>query len=152
MSYEAELPIPSPGDPPAVRGSYLLMFDPVFGPFFWGKVLSTFGIWIYNIVAVIVAFQITGSALVVGLVSAIQFAPQLLFAPLSGKMADRGNAALQIVLGRALIALGSGGLATWIWLVGVEALPGAAPVLGSSLLVGLGSSWAGQRCSRSCLR
>lgn len=114
------------------------MLDPVFGPFFWGKVVSTFGVWIYNIVAAIVAFQITGSALVVGLVSVMQFTPQLLFAPLSGKLADRGNASLQIVLGRVLTAFGSGGLAAWIALTGVDGLPGAAPVLASSLIVGFG--------------
>ena len=95
MTYETELPAPSP--PPGdradrkVRGSYQLMFDPLFGPLFWGKLVSSSGIWIHNIVAAIVAYDLTGSALVVGLVSVVQFAPQLLFAPLSGKMADRGN-------------------------------------------------------------
>lgn len=80
--------------------------------------------------AAIVAFELTGSALVVGAVTAVQFAPQLLFAPLSGKMADCGNAALQIVAGRMLTGLGSGGLALWILLSGgVDGLPGAAPVV-----------------------
>ena len=139
MSYEAEIPTRQSDRAVTVRGSYRLMFDRVFGPFFWGKVLSSLGIWIHNIVAAIVAFQITGSALVVGLVSVVQFAPQLLFAPLSGKMADRGNAALQIVIGRFLTGLGSAGLAVWIWLVGgVDGLPGAGPVLASSLIVGFG--------------
>ena len=115
------------------------MFAPVFGPFFWGKVLSSAGIWVHNIVAAIVAYELTGSALVVGLVTAVQFAPQLLFAPLSGKMADRGNAPVQIVLGRMLTGVGSAGLALWIWLVGgIDGLPGAGPVLGASLVVGLG--------------
>lgn len=136
-SPEEKVAAPPRDDTAPVRGSYRLMFDPVFGPFFWGKVLSSFGVWIYNIVAAIVAFQITGSALVVGLVSVMQFAPQLLFAPLMGKMADRGNETLQIVLGRLLTAIGSGGLAFWIWLTGVEGLP-AATLLASSLVVGLG--------------
>jgi MFS family permease len=139
MSYEAELPARWTEDAPRPRGSYRLMFAPVFGPFFWGKVLSSAGIWVHNIVAAIVVFQITGSALMVGVVSAVQFAPQLLFAPLSGKMADRGNAAMQIVAGRVLTGLGSAGLALWIWLAGgVDALPGAGPVIGASLVVGLG--------------
>lgn len=139
MSYEAEIPTRWTEGARRPRGSYRLMFDPVFGPFFWGKVLSSSGIWIHNIVAAIVAFELTGSALVVGAVSAVQFAPQLLFAPLSGKMADRGNAALQIVAGRILTGLGSGGLALWIWLAGgVNGLPGAAPVMGASLVVGFG--------------
>lgn len=138
MSNDGRIVTPEGAEAPEPRGSYRLMFDPVFGPFFWGKVVSTFGVWIYNIVAAIVAFQITGSAFVVGLVSVMQFLPQLLFAPLSGKMADRGNASTQIVLGRLLTAFGSGGLALWIGLTGVEGLPGAAPVLASSLIVGMG--------------
>ena len=139
MSYEAGIPARQAEPTPQVRGSYRLMFDPVFGPFFWGKVLSSSGIWIHNIVAAVVAFELTGSALVVGLVSAVQFAPQLLFAPLSGKMADRGNAASQIVAGRFVTGLGSGGLAVWIWLAGgTDGLPGAAPVVAASLVVGIG--------------
>lgn len=124
---------------PQPRSSYRLMVDPVFGPFLWGKVVSSAGIWIHNIVAAIVAFEITGSTFVVGLVSAVQFGPQLFLAPLSGKLADRGNAVLQIVVGRLLTALGSGLLAVWIWLAGgVDGLPGAGPVIGASLIVGLG--------------
>ena len=139
MKRQVEVPTRDGADRPSPRGSYRLMFDPVFGPFFWGKVLSSSGIWIHNIVAAIVAFELTGSALVVGLVSMVQFAPQLLFAPLSGKMADRGNAALQIVIGRLLTGLGSAGLAAWIWLAGgLDGLPGVAPVLASSLVVGIG--------------
>jgi MFS family permease len=120
------------------RGSLGLLVDPVFGPFFAGKLLSTAGIWIHNIVAAILAFQLTRSAFVVGLVSVAQFAPQLLFAPLSGAMADRGDRRKQLVLGRLIAAAGSGGLASWIALVGVDGLPGAAPVVGAALVVGIG--------------
>ena len=122
-----------------VRGSFGLMVDPVFGPFFWGKVLNSAGLWIHNIVAAIVAYEISASAFVVGLVTAVQFAPQLVLAPLSGKMADRGNAPLQIILGRLLTTTGSGGLAVWLWLAGGTAgLPGPTPVLLASLVVGIG--------------
>lgn len=121
------------------RSRAQLMFDPVFGPYFWGKLLAGSGIWIHNVVAAIVVYQVTGQASMVGLVSAVQFAPQLLLAPLSGKMADRGNGPLQIALGRLLTGLGSMGLAGWLWLVGgVEALSGAGPVVLASALVGMG--------------
>jgi MFS family permease len=120
------------------RGALALVVDPVFGPFFAGKLLSTAGIWIHNIVAAILAFQLTGSAFVVGLVSVAQFAPQLLFAPLSGAIADRGDRRRQLVLGRVIAAAGSGGLAVWILVVGVDGLPGAAPVVGAALVVGIG--------------
>lgn len=44
----------------------------MFGPFFGAKLLSTAGAWIHNIVAAILAFELSGSALVVGLVSVAQ--------------------------------------------------------------------------------
>lgn len=139
MSRAVEGPQAGEGTPQEPRSSYALMVDPVFGPFLWGKVISSAGIWIHNIVAAIVAFELTGSALVVGIVNAVQFVPQLLLAPLSGKMADRGNAGLQIVVGRLLTAAGSASLALWIWLAGgVSGLPGAGPVIAASLVVGLG--------------
>ncbi len=124
--------------PPAPRGSFRLLADPVFGPFFVGKLLSTAGIWIHNVVAAILAFELSGSAFVVGLVSVAQFGPQLIFAPLSGAMADRGDRRRQVVLGRVIAAAGSGGLALWIAVVGVDGLPGAWPVVAAALVVGIG--------------
>jgi MFS family permease len=122
----------------SARGTFGLLVDPVFGRYFVGKLLSTAGIWIHNIVAAILAFQLTGSAFVVGLVSVAQFAPQLIFAPLSGALADRGNRRRQIVLGRLVVTCGSGGLALWLALAGVEGLPGAWPVVLAALIVGIG--------------
>lgn len=124
--------------PPPARGAPRLLVDPVFGPFFAGKLVSTAGIWIHNIVAAILAYELSGSALVVGMVSVAQFGPQLLFAPLSGAVADRGDRRRQLVAGRAIAAAGSGGLAVTIWLVGVDGLPGAWPVVLAALVVGIG--------------
>ncbi len=124
------------GSPP--RGSLRLLVDPVFGPFFVGKLLSTAGIWIYNIVAAILAYELSGSAFVVGLVSVAQFGPQLLFAPLSGAVADRGDRRRQVVVGQLISAFGAGGLAVWVALVGVEGLPGAWPVIAAAFVVGIG--------------
>ena len=126
-----------PADAPP-RTSWQLLRDPVFGPFFAGKAVSTAGIWVHNIVAAILAWELSGSALVVGLVSVAQFGPQLLFAPLSGAWADRGDRRRQVITGRLIAAGGSGGLALWLALVGVEGLPGAWPVVVAALVVGIG--------------
>lgn len=115
-----------------------MLIDPVFGPFFAGKLLSTAGIWIHNVVAAILAYELSGSALVVGVVSVAQFGPQLVFAPLSGAFADRGDRRLQVVLGRAIAATGSGSLAVAIMIVGVDGLPGAWPVVAAAFVVGVG--------------
>jgi MFS family permease len=131
---------PSPTLPATAppRTSWQLLADPVFGPFFAGKALSTAGIWVHNIVAAILAWELSGSAFVVGLVSVAQFGPQLVFAPLSGAMADRGDRRRQLITGRLIAASGSGGLALWIAVVGVDGLPGAWPVVATALVVGLG--------------
>ncbi|MFU8840861.1 MAG: MFS transporter [Nitriliruptoraceae bacterium] len=123
---------------PAPRTGWQLLRDPVFGPFFAGKALSTAGIWVHNIVAAILAWELSRSALVVGLVSVAQFGPQLLFAPLSGALADRGDRRRQLVVGRLIAAGGSLALAGWIAAVGVDGLPGAWPVLAAALVVGVG--------------
>jgi len=125
--------VPDPG-----RGPARLLVDPVFGPYIVGKLVGTAGMWVFSISAAIVAFELTRSAFVVGLVSIAQFAPQLLLAPLSGAIADRGDRRRQIVLGRLLVVLGSGGLAAWLAASGVDDLPGAWPVLLASMVVGLG--------------
>ena len=132
MSTEPETQLPP-------RGPLNLLVDPVFGGIFWGKLLASAGVWVHSIVAAIVVFDATGSALMVGLVSVAQFAPQLVLSPLSGTWADRGHAPRQILVGRVLCTLGSGTLALWMWLV-----PGASDalvtslVLLASLVVGLG--------------
>jgi MFS family permease len=126
------------GAEPAARTGWQLLRDPVFGPFFAGKAISTAGIWVHNIVAAILAWELSRSALVVGLVSVAQFGPQLLFAPLSGAFADRGDRRRQLVVGRLIAASGSFALAGWIAAVGVEGLPGAWPVVATALVVGVG--------------
>jgi MFS family permease len=124
------------------RTAFQLVRDSNFGTLFWGKLATTIGVWIHNTVASIVAFQITGSALVVGLISVAQFTPQLLLTPLSGKLTDLGHGHMQILLGRVLCTTGSAGLALWIWWAPTGA-GGAWPLLVSSLVVGIGFSIGG---------
>ncbi|MDN5853343.1 MAG: MFS transporter, partial [Actinomycetia bacterium] len=119
------------------RGPLALVVDRQFGSVFWGKLLTATGVWVHSITAAIVMYQLTGSALFVGLVSVAQFAPQLLLTPLSGSLADRGNPVVQIVLGRLVCLIGSGLLAVWFWVVGTDDA-GAASVLVCSFIVGLG--------------
>lgn len=117
----------------APRGWWSLVCSVPFGPYFWGKVGWTVGVWIHSVVAAILAFEVTGSAMFVGAVTAAQFLPQLLFTPLAGAFADHGDVTRQIVWGRVVSAVGSLGLA-------VATLAGTPPVaiLLSSLCVGAG--------------
>ena len=125
--------------PPQPRGPFRLMFDPVFGALFWGKMFAVVGVWTHSIVAAIVMYDATRSALMVGLVGVVQFGPQLILSPTSGKWADTGNPARQILLGRVMCAAGSGLAAAWLFFdTSLAGMSAAIPVLLGSLLVGFG--------------
>lgn len=133
----------TPTDDPSPRGSFGLLRDRTFGPFFAGKLLSTIGVWIHNIAAAIVVWDLTRSTLLVGAVSIGQFTPQLLLAPWSGARADRGDRRKQLLAGRMVTAAGSGGLALWIWLIGIDGTSGAAVVIAAATVVGIGFALGG---------
>ena len=97
------------------RGAVGLMFDRVFGALFWGKIFSVVAVWTHGIVAAIVIYDATRSALMVGMVGVAQFGPQLLLTPTSGKWADTGNPVRQNLLGRVFCATGSGVVAGWLF-------------------------------------
>jgi MFS family permease len=125
--------------PPRSRGAIGLMFDPVFGALFWGKMFAVVAVWTHSIVAAIVMYDATGSALMVGLVGVVQFGPQLILSPTSGKWADTGNPARQILVGRVLCVAGSGSAAAWLFVdPGLQGMSAAIPVLVGSTLVGFG--------------
>ena len=125
--------------PPRARSALGLMFDPVFGTLFWGKMFSVVAVWTHGIVAAIVMYDATRSALMVGLVGVVQFAPQLILSPISGKWADTGNPARQILLGRVLCVAGSGFVATWLFLEpDMQGTSAAVPILLGTALVGFG--------------
>lgn len=130
--------IGSAGERPP-RGALRLLVDPAFGTIFWGKLCAAAGVWIHGIVAVVLVYAGTGSALMVGLVSVVQFAPQLILSPISGGMADRGNAARQILLGRTMCFLGSASLTVWVAVYGAPiGMAESSVVLVFSFVVGLG--------------
>src|SRR5690606_15391845 len=129
----------SSAEPLPPRGTFGLIIDRQFGAIFWGKLLSGIGVWIQAIVAAIVVYAATDSALWVGLVSAAQFAPQLVLSPLSGKWADRGNIAFQLIVGRALTMAGAAFLTFWCWIDGdPQGYGGAVAVLFGSFVTGIG--------------
>lgn len=124
---------------PHARGALGLIVDPVFGALFWGKIFSVVAVWTHGIVAAIVMYDATRSALMVGMVGVVQFAPQLILSPTSGKWADTGDPARQILLGRVLCVLGSGATAAWLFAEpNQRGMSAAIGVLAGTLLVGFG--------------
>ena len=55
-----------------------------FGPYFVGNALSASGLWFQNLAAAILVFRLTGSELLLGVLTFSQFAPTLLLAPWAG--------------------------------------------------------------------
>ncbi|TQK29616.1 MFS transporter [Arthrobacter sp. SLBN-53] len=134
--------MPQLTDPDALarpRGPLRLLLDPVFGTLFWGRMFSIVAVWTHSIIAAVVVYEATGSALMVGLVGVFQFGPQLLLSPVSGRWADSGDPGRQILLGRVLCMAGSGSIAGWMFLQPEQqGTPAAVAVLLGSLIVGIG--------------
>lgn len=130
---------------PAVpgRGIAGLVRDPVFGPYFWGKLLANIGIWIHNIASIALVYTLSSSVFLVGLVSVAQFTPQLLLATLSGAAADRGNRRRQLLLGRLFCSAGSLGLFVWLLANQASFGPPVWFIMVASLIVGVGFTVGG---------
>lgn len=126
------------GQADVARGQLRLLTDKVFGPFIVGQLLSTTGVWIYSVAAAVVVYDLSGSATLVGAISAAQFAPQLALAPWSGARADRGDRGRQLLTGRLMAAAGPLGVGIWWSYAGLAGTTGVLAVLAASLLMGVG--------------
>ena len=136
------------GEPPACqarprrpRGAIRLLVDRTFGPFIWGKFTWSCAVWVHGIVAAIVVFDLSDSALVVGIAAAAQFVPQLLVSPLAGKFADRGDQRRQILAGTAVSAVGCVVAGAGLYVLSGDAA--TILVVSATLVVGLGVAMTG---------
>jgi MFS family permease len=90
--------------------------DRTFGPYFWGNIASSMGMWAYSIAAVVLIFELTGSPLYVGLVTIVQFSMPLVVAPVGGALADRFDRRRLLIAAQGASAAAAGALAwalTW---------------------------------------
>lgn len=117
------------------RTGLQLLGDRSFGTLMLSKTLYLLALWIYAIVAAIAVFQSTGSATLVSLVSVVQFIPQILFAPMSGRISDLGSTRTQIWFGYLISGTGVAALTPWLW---IEGEPGIWVFVASSFIIGLG--------------
>jgi MFS family permease len=130
------------GNPPAPRSTRALLADRRFGPFVLGKGLAFTGVWIHNVVAALLAWQLTHSATWVAAVSVVQFLPQVVLAPITGPLTDRSSRGRLVAYGRVFCVLGTGGLGLWLWIVGMDEA-GITAVLIGSLVTGIGFAVSG---------
>jgi MFS family permease len=119
-----------------------LLRDRTFGPFLVGKLISNCGTWFQNVAAGVVVFNLTGSAMLVGAVSAAQWIPSLVLSLWAGAITDRVDRRRLTLFGQLLCAAAAAGLAVWTGVVGVQGLPGPWPILGTAVLIGIGSAFS----------
>jgi MFS family permease len=124
------------------RTNWELLTDRTFGPWFWGNLVSNSGNWLFNVTAAVVVFRLSGSALLVGMVSVAQFAPLLLFSPLAGAVSDRLDRRRLLLGSQALSGAAATALAVAAVAFGVDELPGAWPILACALGIGFGQAVA----------
>lgn len=119
------------------RSPAALMGDRVFGPFLVGKMLSSTGIWVENIAAAVLMYQLTKSAFMVGAVSMVQFAGPLVLALWTGALTDRVDRRLLLIVARIVSGTAVGTLAALLAIFGTGF--GGPPVLLACVcLVGVG--------------
>jgi MFS family permease len=119
-----------------------LLSDRVYGPFLFGNLVSNCGNWIHNVAAAVVVFQLTGSAVAVGAVSACLWAGSLLLQPWAGALTDRYDRRRMLIAGQSVALLGALSVAVPSVAVGAEDLPGPWPIYLGTLLIGVGVAFS----------
>lgn len=130
-----------PVGPAVTRGPVALLRDRRFGPFVASKTLSTSGVWIQNIAAAVLMFELTGSAFMVGMVSVLQFIPPLLFSLAAGALIDQFDRRKMLMTSQAILLVASIFIAAAVGLRGADGitpmwLMAAVFVTGTGLAIG----------------
>jgi MFS family permease len=88
---------------------------------FGGQVVSSFGDWLYVLALGILAYEITGSATVVAVLTFARLLPYAVLLPFSGVLADRGNRKVLMILadlgrGACMLSLLFAGSEETLWI------------------------------------
>jgi MFS family permease len=99
----------------AVRRSFDSLAVRNYRRYFAGQVISLSGNWMQTVAALWLVLGLTGSGLAVGLTTALQFLPMLLFGAWGGLLADRFPKRRLLIVTQALMALPALGLLAVTW-------------------------------------
>lgn len=108
-----------PEEPHGIRHSFRALRHPGFRLFWIAGIVSNSGTWLSNLAVPFVLYQITGSAIWVGLIAVAQFVPNILFGPLGGALADRFSRRKLLMVTQTLLA-GDAFLLWGMWVLGVR--------------------------------
>ena len=86
-----------------------------FGPYFVGNAMSASGTWFQNLAASIFVYQLTHSALLLGVLNACQFGPVLLLTPWTGRLADAYDRRRLLIATQTAAVAVSATLAALVW-------------------------------------
>jgi MFS family permease len=81
-----------------------------FRLYFGGCVISDLGTWLQNTAQVLLAYQISHSVLIVGLVTCAQFSSPLVLSPFAGVFADRFGGRRTLLITQVVSGLVAAGL------------------------------------------
>jgi MFS family permease len=94
----------------AVRRSFDSLTVPNYRRYFTGQVISLSGTWMQTVAAIWLILRLTDSGVAVGLTTALQFLPMLLFGAWGGLFADRMSKRRLLITTQALMAIPAIGL------------------------------------------
>jgi MFS family permease len=89
----------------ALRRSFDSLSVPNYRRYFTGQIISVSGNWMQMIAEIWLILSLTGSGIAVGITTALQFLPILLFGALGGVVADRFSKRRVLMVTQALMAL-----------------------------------------------
>jgi MFS family permease len=89
----------------ALRRSFDSLQVPNYRRYFWGQIVSLSGNWMQTVAEIWLVLSLTNSGVAVGLTTALQFLPILLFGAWGGLLADRFAKRRLLIVTQALMAL-----------------------------------------------
>uniref|UniRef100_UPI0039066803 MFS transporter n=1 Tax=Pseudomonas putida TaxID=303 RepID=UPI0039066803 len=103
-----------------------------FQIYFVGQGVSTLGKWVQQVALAWLAYHLTGSAVLLGLITFLSLAPQLLIGPLAGAWIDRHDKRRLLIIVQLILIMQSLvlGIATWLGWVDGPFIAGMALLLG----------------------
>jgi MFS family permease len=94
----------------ALRRSFNSLEVPNYRRYFAGQLISLSGTWMQTVAAIWLILSLTGSGIAVGLTTALQFLPMLLFGAWGGLLADRMSKRRLLIATQGLMAIPAIGL------------------------------------------
>jgi MFS family permease len=89
----------------ALRRSFDSLQVPNYRRYFWGQIVSLSGNWMQTVAEIWLVLSLTDSGVAVGLTTALQFLPMLLFGAWGGLLADRFSKRRVLLITQAVMAL-----------------------------------------------